>query len=387
MSKMSKENGGSNPASRTANRGDDDKLRHAPTGPQVARGVLDRATADAHRRWVFHGRQGQGGLDVVGYDASGARLDGEAIVGARLEEVNLKGANVSFTDISYGAIVGCDFTRAFVSSLKLLGATVERCAFDFAIARLIDFKQAGVRDSSFEGARLDNSRWTEAQCERANFRDADFGNAQFDRSRFSSCEFRRARFRPVTRLPPMTMAGAVFDRCDFRGAYFTGADLSGATFSRCRFHGAHGVPTAADNLTVIDPDFTDDEFRDGADERPDGKGALLARLLKRSEWPVTFEQTGDPRFPYEAKNIEGKTWLVRLNEFPEEPFLYTLNIDGEPVEDLIEWPAAWIRPSAEEPTSRTILASSDDAYEKATFEREQAGFIRSQTISSSSRIK
>ncbi|WP_084496367.1 pentapeptide repeat-containing protein [Aquamicrobium defluvii] len=384
---MSKENGGSNPASRTANRGDDDKLRHAPTGPQVARGVLDRSSADAHRRWVLHGRQGPGGLEVVGFDASGARLDGEEIVGARLEATSFKRANVSFTDISHGAIIGCDFTRAFVSSLKLLGATVERCVFDFAIARLIDFKHANVRDNSFEGTRLDNSRWTEADCEQTSFRYANFGNAQFDSSRFSLCDFRQARFRPVTRLPSMTMAGAIFDRCDFRGAYFTGADLSGATFSRCRFQGAHGVPAAAENLIMITPTFIDDELSDTGNESIDNKEELLSRLMKRSEWPVSFEETGDPRYPYEAKDIEGKTWTVRLNAFPDEHCAYTLHIDHEPTENLTEWPAAWKRPPAVKPTSKPNLARADDAHEKATYEREQASFKRSRTIPPSRRFK
>jgi hypothetical protein len=58
---------------------------------------------------------------------------------------------------------------------------------------------------------------------------------------------------------------------------------------------------------------------------------------------VTFRETGDARFPFEA-SVDGETWLVRIDEFPEEPSLYSLIVDGEVVERLMAWPAAWVRP-------------------------------------------
>lgn len=223
----------------------------------VRRGVLDRETADAHRRWVIGGRRGEGGLDVVGFDASGARLDGEKILGARLEAVNLQGANVSYTDISHGVITACDFTQAQLSSLKLMGATVERCTFRYTRATLIDFKQATVRDCAFDGSDLDRSRWAEATCERTSFRKVSFGNSQLDDGRFTGCDFREARFCPASSQPRMSMVGVVFDSCDFRDADFTGADLTGATFRGCKLGGAHGTPKAAVNVTVLDADFSE----------------------------------------------------------------------------------------------------------------------------------
>jgi fluoroquinolone resistance protein len=154
-----------------------------------------------------------------------------------------------------------DFTQAQVSPLKLLGAMVERCTFVAARATLVDFKQATMRDCSFESSDLDKSRWAEATCESTSFRKVTFGNSQFDAGRFRSCDFREAQLRPLTRLPPISMVGAVFEQCDFRNADFTGCDLSGATFRDCKFGGAHGKPAAANDVTVIDADFSDDGDR------------------------------------------------------------------------------------------------------------------------------
>lgn len=47
--------------------------------------------------------------------------------------------------------------------------------------------------------------------------------------------------------------------------------------------------------------------------------------------------------PYEA-DVGGARWRVRVNEFPEEPSLYSLLVGDEVVEELMEWPAAWTRP-------------------------------------------
>ena len=58
---------------------------------------------------------------------------------------------------------------------------------------------------------------------------------------------------------------------------------------------------------------------------------------------ATFRATGDAMVPYEA-DVDGARWRVRVNEFPEEPSLYSLLVGDEVVEELMEWPAAWTRP-------------------------------------------
>lgn len=56
---------------------------------------------------------------------------------------------------------------------------------------------------------------------------------------------------------------------------------------------------------------------------------------------IYWKKTQTPEYPYEA-SWDGKIIKVRLNDFPAEP-LYTLIIDGNPVESFDEWPLAWIR--------------------------------------------
>jgi hypothetical protein len=56
--------------------------------------------------------------------------------------------------------------------------------------------------------------------------------------------------------------------------------------------------------------------------------------------PVRFLSTDDARHPYVAE-VDGARWTVRVNEFPEEPSVYSLLVDGVVVEELMAWPDAW----------------------------------------------
>ena len=82
--------------------------------------------------------------------------------------------------------------------------------------------------------------------------------------------------------------------------------------------------------------------------------------MRPSRRPVIFRETGDARHPFVA-TCDGKTWTVRINEFPAEPSLYTLIVDGEEVEELIEWPEAWTRPRAEPPAISPATRPVDHA--------------------------
>ena len=100
--------------------------------------------------------------------------------------------------------------------------------------------------------------------------------------------------------------------------------------------------------------------------------------MSRAQHPVTFRETGDARYPFEA-TVDGVTWTVRINEFPEEPSLYSLMIDGNVVEELMSWPPAWTRPDQ--------AGASDDPHEKAELDREQAHFERTRKIGPSKLVK
>ncbi len=89
-----------------------------------------------------------------------------------------------------------------------------------------------------------------------------------------------------------------------------------------------------------------DALLTGINEAEDSVHRTLASEVpvRRAQQPVTFRATDDARYPY-AADIDGKRWTLRINEFPEEPSLYSLIIGGQIVEELMDWPAAWTRPT------------------------------------------
>lgn len=58
--------------------------------------------------------------------------------------------------------------------------------------------------------------------------------------------------------------------------------------------------------------------------------------------PITWQETPDPFFPYAAL-IDGKRWVLRLNDFPEEP-MFTLFVDSEEIGSFDDAPECWVLP-------------------------------------------
>ncbi|MFB6616954.1 hypothetical protein ACIGFK_33170 [Streptomyces sp. NPDC085524] len=56
---------------------------------------------------------------------------------------------------------------------------------------------------------------------------------------------------------------------------------------------------------------------------------------------VPWHSTGSGVFPHAAR-VEGRWWVLRLNDFPEHPLL-TLFVGGRHVADLDDVPADWQR--------------------------------------------
>jgi hypothetical protein len=64
---------------------------------------------------------------------------------------------------------------------------------------------------------------------------------------------------------------------------------------------------------------------------------------KRRATPLVWEATGEGEFPFRTK-VGDRVLTIRVNDFPAEP-LYSVLVAGESVEDLDDWPAAWVKPS------------------------------------------
>lgn len=74
---------------------------------------------------------------------------------------------------------------------------------------------------------------------------------------------------------------------------------------------------------------------------------IVARLrapvaAQRAATPIVWTHTGDGEFPYRA-DVEGRSFTIRVNDFPAEP-LYTVMLDGHELEDMNDWPSAWVKP-------------------------------------------
>jgi hypothetical protein len=65
----------------------------------------------------------------------------------------------------------------------------------------------------------------------------------------------------------------------------------------------------------------------------------LKYTLKRIIWT----KTDDPLHPYAAR--VGRSELrVRINDFPDEPTVYSLVVDNLVIGDFNGWPVLWKRP-------------------------------------------
>jgi uncharacterized protein YjbI with pentapeptide repeats len=223
-----------------------------------SRGALDRPSLMAHAAWVRAGRRGEGRLDVVGFDARGARLGGVELSGARLERVVLDHAVIDAVQLHDAELVDVSVRRAVATSLKVKHAHVIRGSFAQAQLAIAAFDGAVIDATSFAGANLERSTWANANVTGASFDSANLGNAWLDAGRFRGCTFHEADFRLITQGIKCTTRGAVFEDCDLRLTRWDGRDLSGATFVRCKLAGISGVPSALANVRIDDPDLSAD---------------------------------------------------------------------------------------------------------------------------------
>jgi hypothetical protein len=57
---------------------------------------------------------------------------------------------------------------------------------------------------------------------------------------------------------------------------------------------------------------------------------------------LTWKHTGDAQVPYTA-DARSRRFTIRINDFPAEP-MYTLIAEGRELQDLDDWPSAWVMP-------------------------------------------
>lgn len=78
---------------------------------------------------------------------------GKDFVGAKLEEANLKGLNLS----------GADFRGADLEKANLQGANLTDCNFKNADLEEVNLKGANIKGASFSGAELEYAIWIDGR--------------------------------------------------------------------------------------------------------------------------------------------------------------------------------------------------------------------------------
>ncbi len=58
---------------------------------------------------------------------------------------------------------------------------------------------------------------------------------------------------------------------------------------------------------------------------------------------VLWLPTGNARMPYRVA-LSGQSYVIRINDFPEEQAYTLLRENGEKVLDFDTWPPLWMRP-------------------------------------------
>lgn len=74
----------------------------------------------------------------------------------------------------------------------------------------------------------------------------------------------------------------------------------------------------------------------------------------RQVTPLTWVRTDDPEYPFRTEHA-GTVYMVRLGDFPVEA-QYHLEVDGEVVDALDDWPKAWTRLGEDAPKWLTNLS-------------------------------
>lgn len=61
------------------------------------------------------------------------------------------------------------------------------------------------------------------------------------------------------------------------------------------------------------------------------------------ETPISWTESADPEIPWTA-TFGDLSLAIRLNDFPDE-VMFTLLVNGKPLDDFDDWPPRWTRPA------------------------------------------
>jgi uncharacterized protein YjbI with pentapeptide repeats len=222
-----------------------------PEPEALARVLMKASGKQGHTYWETFDAMCRHAAATI--DLGGADLRQADLFGARLERVNLdgadlRGAKTHFTH--FGNLRGVNFDGADTENVyfrdlegcNLRGANLEKAWLFYGNAK-------NVSGCDFTGAKMAEARLQNGRFVDSTFRDVELRDAQLD--------------------------GTVFDRCDFAGA-----DLTRIHAARSRFDGANFLLATlrrADlrNASLINADLRDADLREAALSGADLTGANI----------------------------------------------------------------------------------------------------------------
>jgi uncharacterized protein YjbI with pentapeptide repeats len=292
------------------------------------------------------------GADIIGADFSYATDDGFTIDQLRstrsyqqrdLSGVDFEGVKFPAIDLSNFRLAGGDFNRASLAGANLRGTDLTSVSFQFADISNLNLTDAVVRRANFDNA--DSKGFTREMLEST----ASFKNRRLDGINLSSDDMRNWDFRGQdlreARFTNTTLAGALFDLADLRGATLP-TNLSGVNMQRAiQSEGTLAVLRVdADEVFTIGPAPKlirpqSQNPRDPVDTSPIPPGVkisgLLAQidgtlelLLDENEWKSTLVFNSQA-----AVAIHGELKLV-FDEFANPAAAVGRSFD------LFDWPVA-----------------------------------------------
>jgi uncharacterized protein YjbI with pentapeptide repeats len=164
-----------------------------------------------------------------------ADLTGVALLWAQLDQADLSQAVLEKADLQQADLSGADLTH-----VMLHGATLDFAVLDGAVLTRADLRRVNAGNTSFYGAMLLESDFTEADLEESDFSfcrcdDADFHGAMLNRATFEGAvghhvNFRGAELAQMRAGENARFPGSVFRRVVGERGNWAGADLRGADF-------------------------------------------------------------------------------------------------------------------------------------------------------------
>ena len=173
-------------------------------------------------------------LDQV--DGAVARIEAEG----RYQNAHVIGADFSRVAAAHVEVLAARLERVDLAGAQLSGVVVRDAVIDRGDWSNIVAYQAHLTRSMLHGVRL-----TGAQIIDSGLSDVVFEDAKLDLAVFRSSRMRRVEFRGCNLaradFANASIGGATFIDCDLAGAQFSQAKAEGARFSHCHLDGIGGV--------------------------------------------------------------------------------------------------------------------------------------------------